>query len=116
MQITYEERADLIRVYLNNLHHMDTPLGLGRDHVVPPLVACHHNKKLLVVSKDIAPAQEDREHATALLSSLLNCFSFKTRKWMDVHTLTKQKVGLRITDWSFSFFRSDIFSNTRLIF
>lgn len=51
VQITYEERSDLIQVceekseliqvYLSNLHHMDAPQGLGRDHVIPPLVACH---------------------------------------------------------------------------
>lgn len=61
MHITYEERSDLIQVFLSNLCHMDNSPGLGERPYDPPLVACHHNKKLLVVSENIAPTQEDRE-------------------------------------------------------
>lgn len=36
VHITYEERSDLILVFLSNLRHMDAPQGFRRDSLILP--------------------------------------------------------------------------------
>ncbi|XP_048158865.1 probable tRNA (uracil-O(2)-)-methyltransferase isoform X2 [Corvus hawaiiensis] len=68
--------------------------GLQERPFDSPLVAYHHNKKLLVFWKDIAHAQEDREEHGYSSFVILTDFSFKTWE-TDVHTHTHTHPPLR---------------------